>query len=258
MVNKRSASASEIVSGVIQDMDRGVILGQRSFGKGLVQNHKEVGYNNRIKVTTSKYYIPSGRCIQGVEYEDGEPVDIPDDQRSTYYTKNRRPVLDGGGVTPDVKLDAIKYANVVNGLQSNHMIFKYVNQWRSKHDSILPIGEFKFNDFNDFVQFLDKNDFQYETETEKYLAKAIEESKEEYADMSSQITQLKSTIESQKENELQENKAQIVDLIEKEIATRYYYQTGKVRQQLANDGEIEEAIAVLKDKARYNKLLKKG
>ena len=125
LVNKRSASASEIVSGVLQDLDRGVVIGQRSFGKGLVQNTFEIGYNNRVKVTTSKYYIPSGRCIQGVEYDNGVPVDIPDDKRSVFKTKNKRPVLDGGGVTPDIKLPEPIKSPFVKALIDQNIIFDY-------------------------------------------------------------------------------------------------------------------------------------
>lgn len=258
MINKRSASASEIVSGVIQDMDRGIIIGQRSFGKGLVQNTKEVGYNNRVKVTTSKYYIPSGRCIQGMEYDDGTPIDIPDDERSIYYTKNRRPVMDGGGVTPDVKLEVPPVPNVIKGLNEQFMTFKFVNEWVSKRDSILPIGEFKFNDFLAFERFLKENNFDYKTETEKLLEGAFEESKEEKLQVSSEIEAISNKIASQKNNELVLNKELIIHQIEKEIATRYYYQTGKVQQQLDNDAEIQEAISILKDPVKYKSLLKKG
>ena len=123
LINKSSASASEIVSGAIQDYDRGVIMGQRSYGKGLVQNQQEVGYNSRIKVTTSKYYIPSGRCIQSVAYENGEPKDIPDSEREVFKTKGGRPVLDGGGVTPDVKLDAFEPSEILQSLDENNWIF---------------------------------------------------------------------------------------------------------------------------------------
>ena len=135
LINDRSASASEIVAGTIQDYDRGVLMGQRSFGKGLVQNHREVGYNSRIKVTTSKYYIPSGRCIQSVEYSDGEPKDISDEDRGVFHTKNGRPVLDGGGVTPDVKLELDEVPSILKSLEKDDWIFKYINQYASQHDS---------------------------------------------------------------------------------------------------------------------------
>lgn len=258
MINGSSASASEIVSGVIQDLDRGIIIGQRSFGKGLVQNHKEVGYNNRIKVTTSKYYIPSGRCIQGVEYEDGKPVDIPDDQRSTYYTKNRRPVLDGGGVTPDVALELAKVPNVIKGIKDQHLIFKYVTEWSSKRDSIVAISDFKFMDYNEFLSFLDKNKFEYETESEKLINKLIGESDNEGFELQEETDYLLSKIEKEKANDLTTYKKEIIQLIENDIATRFYYQAGKTEQKLASDMEIEEAIKILTDQNRYKSILKQG
>ncbi len=257
MINNRSASASEIVSGVIQDLDRGVIMGQRSFGKGLVQNTRDVGYNNRIKVTTSKYYIPSGRCIQGMEYEDGSPVDIPDSERSTFYTKNKRPVLDGGGVTPDVKLEEQKMPIVVKALQDDHMIFKYVNQWVVNKDSIEAIGEFEFKDFEGFKSFLDKNNFVADSKIQELIGEAEAVASEEELTILSDITALKSKLEMQFKSDITTNKELIIDQIESEIATRYYYQTGKVKQKLDNDSEIIEAISLLKDTDRYNKILKK-
>ena len=258
MINGSSASASEIVSGVIQDMDRGIIIGQRSFGKGLVQNHKEVGYNNRLKVTTSKYYIPSGRCIQGMDYEDGMPVDIPDDQRSTFYTKNRRPVLDGGGVTPDIPLALPKVPNVIKGLTDKHMIFNYVTEWSNQRDSIAPVSEFKFTDYEAFKGYLSKNGFEYRTESEKLLEKLKEATDKEGFAFANDMDGLLSKIAMEKKNDLITYKDKIIDLIENDIVTRFYYQAGKTQQKLANDKEIEEAISVLTDTARYNSILKKG
>jgi len=257
MINKSSASASEIVSGVIQDLDRGVIIGQRSFGKGLVQNHKEVGYNNRIKVTTSKYYIPSGRCIQGMEYEDGSPVDIPDNERSTFYTKNKRPVLDGGGVTPDLKLDEPKIPLVVKAMLDKHMIFKYVNGWVMGKDSIEEVGTFEFKDFEEFKAYLTKNDFVADSEIQEQISKLEEMASDEKLGISNDISALRAKLEMQFKSDITTHKGLIVDLIETEIATRYYYQTGKVKQRLDNDSEITEAISLLKDTKRYTEILKK-
>ncbi|MBK6664796.1 MAG: S41 family peptidase [Saprospiraceae bacterium] len=154
LIDKRSASASEIVSGVMQDLDRAVLIGQRSFGKGLVQNTKELPYNARLKITTSKYYIPSGRCIQGVEYENGEPKDIPDSQRTKFKTKNGRIVMDGGGVTPDVKLPARNVSAVTQALVDQHIIFDYVNNFCQNKEKIDTIGVFKFTDFTGFTEYL--------------------------------------------------------------------------------------------------------
>jgi len=162
LINKRSASASEIVSGAIQDYDRGVIMGQRSYGKGLVQNQKEVGYNSRIKLTTSKYYIPSGRCIQSVAYEDGEPKDIPDNQREVFKTKNGRPVLDGGGVTPDVKLAPFVPAEVLQALEEENLIFKYVDEYIGKTGETPEMISLNFDDYKGFEQYLNSMNFSYE------------------------------------------------------------------------------------------------
>ena len=258
LINKNSASASEIVSGVIQDYDRGILIGQRSYGKGLVQNTRDIGYNSKLKLTTAKYYIPSGRCIQSVEYEDGEPIHIPDDQRTPFKTRNGRTVLDGGGVKPDVMIDRFTDAAIVQGLLEQHLIFDYVTQFCLKHDSIPAVEEFRFKDFDGFVQFLSERQFEYDTESEKLLKQLMEESAEEGYELTAQIDALKAKIASDKKDALMDNKDVIVDLIEKEISSRYYYQEGKIRMGLRNDVEIEEAIKLLKDQGKYQKVLQEG
>ena len=256
LIDKRSASASEIVSGVMQDLDRAVLIGQRSFGKGLVQNTKELPYNARLKITTSKYYIPSGRCIQGVEYENGEPKDIPDSQRTKFKTKNGRIVMDGGGVTPDVKLPARNVSAVTQALVDQHIIFDYVNNFCQNKEKIDTIGVFKFTDFTGFTEYLKKRNFQYEMEAEKYLNKA-KESMDSASDktLSDEIVKLKQKISAAKSDELQASKMQIIEEIEKEIVSRYYFQKGKVQLTLDNDPEVKEAISILKDSNRYKKIL---
>ncbi|MBK9737269.1 MAG: S41 family peptidase [Saprospiraceae bacterium] len=259
LIDNRSASASEIVSGVIQDLDRGVLIGQRSFGKGLVQNTKDLGYNSRLKLTTSKYYIPSGRCIQGVEYENGEPKDIPDNLRSKFKTKNGRLVLDGGGVTPDVKLPAKEIFPVTVALLEKHVIFEYVNKYCLKKDSIDKIGIFKFNEYASFLEFLKKKNFTYELEAEKYLTKMEKEMEKSSStkDLNDDVKKLKEKINNSKSNDLVQAKEQIIDEIEKEIVSRYYYQKGKVQQTLDDDSDVKEAIDVLKDSNRYKSLIGK-
>lgn len=259
LINKRSASASEIVSGTIQDLDRGVVIGQRSYGKGLVQNTKDVGYNSRIKLTTSKYYIPSGRCIQGVEYENGEPKDIPDHQRSTFYTRNKRPVLDGGGVTPDIKLPVKDKAAIVKSLVDDNHIFNYVSNYVLKYDSIAPVGEYQFTDITDFKQYLDENKFDYKTATEEQIDELKESAeKEKFSDIvKSSISEMEAKIKVEKSKDFTTNKDKIVDLIEKEIVTRYYFQSGKAQQSLSDDNEIIEAKRILLDTAEYNRILGK-
>lgn len=256
LIDKRSASASEIVSGVIQDLDRGVLIGQRSFGKGLVQNTKDLPYNARLKLTTSKYYIPSGRCIQGVEYENGEPKDIPDSQRSKFKTRNGRIVMDGGGVAPDIKMPGKNVLPVTQALLDQYIIFEYVNKYCQGKDSIDKVGKFKFTDYNDFMTFVKKRDFKYQSEAEKHLTKAKEAlEKSNDKDLSNDIAKLQQKINAAKADELQLAKEQIIDEIEKEIVTRYYFQKGKVQQTLDDDPEVKEAISILNNSNKYKKLL---
>lgn len=255
LINKRSASASEIVSGVMQDYDRGVLMGQRSYGKGLVQHTRDIGYNSKLKLTTAKYYIPSGRCIQSVEYENGEPVDIPDEKRTPFKTKNNRVVLDGGGVKPDVIIDELSDAAIVKGLLEQHLIFDYVTQYCLTKDSIDTVEDFHFDDFNGFVNFLDNKDFHYNTDSEKLLNKLQKKSKTEGYDLTESIESLKAQIEVSKKDALKEYEKEIIDLIEKEIASRYYFQEGKIKMSLRNDIEIVEAIKLLGNKMEYNKIL---
>lgn len=254
LINKRSASASEIVSGVIQDYDRGVLIGQKSFGKGLVQNQQEVGYNNRVKFTTHKYYIPSRRCIQGKEYENGVPVDIPDDRRSKFKTRNGRVVLDGGGVSPDIKMLAKEPGELLEALQENHVIHKYVNQYVQVHDSIPPAGSFTFDDYLGFVQFAKDAEWSYTTQAEKELqalAKTLDGHLEE------DLEQLRTKVLATKAAAYTDEKVTIIKAIEQDIVSRYYLQSGKVHQALNGDEEVLAAVDVLNDPTRYNKILGK-
>lgn len=257
LINKTSASASEIVSGVMQDLDRGVIIGQRSYGKGLVQNTRRLGYNSSVKITTSKYYIPSGRCIQSVEYEDGEPKDIADDKRAKFKTKNGRTVLDGGGVTPDIKIEEPKQPDVLKALRKQNMIFKYVTEYSLKHDSIAGAKYYKFTDYSEFKAFLAKNKFKFDLEGEKAIEEMKENSLENINDpqISAKIAALEKSLTQTKQDDLDEFEALISKEIEKDIVVRYHYQSGRIKQGLQNDKEIEEAISVLRDKSRYEKIL---
>lgn len=255
LVNKSSASASEIVSGVMQDYDRGILIGQRTYGKGLVQNTMDVGYNARVKITTSKYYIPSERCIQSVEYKDGEPVAIPDDQRARFSTRNGRTVLDGGGVKPDIVLKAADSEGIVKALLDEDVIFNFVTQWALDHPSIDSTDTFRFTDFSDFEQYLNEQSFDYESETEKLLASLTEKADEEDLNLAADIKTLQQKINAAQSSELSKHKDVIIDLIEKDIAGRYYYQRGKVQIGLRNDPEVKEAISVLNDEERYKEIL---
>ncbi len=255
LINKSSASASEIVSGAIQDYDRGVIMGQRSYGKGLVQNQKEVGYNSRIKLTTSKYYIPSGRCIQSVAYEDGEPKDIPDDEREVFKTKNGRPVLDGGGVTPDVKLAPFVAAEVLRALEEKNLIFKYVDEYIGKKSDAPELTELTFDDYKGFEQYLDKMSFSFDTEIEKTLTQLIEQT-EDKTELNSEVASIKSKVLSEKSDDIQQYQTDIVKYIEIELAKRYHFQEGKAYQRLKNDPEVEAAIELLGHSSKYKAILR--
>jgi carboxyl-terminal processing protease len=258
LVDKKSASASEIVSGVIQDKDRGIIIGQRSYGKGLVQNTFEIGYNSRVKVTTSRYHIPSGRCIQGVEYKNGEPVDIPDNKRSKFKTSNGRTVLDGGGVTPDVKLEAAEQSTLAKALLDQKMIFAYVNQYVNKNDSIKDADSWSFKNYEDFLTFLKKQNFTYLSEGEKELNQFSEISQKN-GDLKSAVgadlSVLKEKITALKAKDFTKFKDEITVEIEKEIISRYFFIKGKTKHKLKKDKEVEEAIALLKDQKRYKSIL---
>ena len=255
LINNNSASASEIVSGVIQDYDRGVLLGQRSYGKGLVQNTRDVGYNSKIKLTTAKYYIPSGRCIQSVEYENGEPVDIADEKRAKFETANGRTVLDGGGVKPDVVVDKDKGSEILETLQDDYIVFDFVTQWALKNETIPSVDEFRFTDWADFISYLKKRDFKYDTESERLLEKLRQESRESAYLTAADVDALEAKIEAAKKQDLETNREVIIDLIEKEIASRYYDERGKVRMGLRNDPEVKLAVELLNDKQRYSEIL---
>ncbi|HZV71238.1 MAG TPA: S41 family peptidase [Saprospiraceae bacterium] len=258
LIDQFSASASEIVSGVMQDLDRGVLVGQLSYGKGLVQNTFDIGYNAKIKLTTSKYYIPSGRCIQSVVYKNGERVHIPDAQRAKFKTRAGRVVLDGGGVQPDVALTDEQKALIVQKLQDQDVIFNYVTQYCIGRDSIGPLESFRYTDFNSFTQFISKNEFKFETKTDDLIKNLKDVSKEEAysSEVSGQVDKLKSIVEQEKTSQVKSHEKAILQAIEREILSRYYFETGLVRHQLKNDPELAEAIAVLKSSDRYNSILK--
>ena len=256
LVNGRSASASEIVAGALQDLDRGVLVGQRSFGKGLVQHQKDIGYNSSLKVTIAKYYIPSGRCIQGVEYENGEPVDIPDEQRTRFKTENGRVVLDGGGVKPDLVVDQDESSNILEVLTDNYIVFDYATQYAIAHEGIGAVDDFQFGDWTGFVAFLEARDYDYDTPAEQKVRELAEQAESDHYLQPADIAALQEKIQAAKRKELEQHKEAITDLIEKEIASRYYLQEGRIRIGLRNDPEVVEAVEVLLDGAKYEGVLK--
>ncbi len=256
LINNRSASASEIVSGVMQDLDRGVLIGQQSYGKGLVQNTYDLGYNSKAKITTSKYYIPSGRCIQAVRYKDGKPVHIPDDQRQVFYTKNGRKVLDGGGVKPDISLDAHDDTKLINDLRHQNLIFGYVTEYCSKLSQEPKAGTYTFDDWQGFLDYLEAQDFEYKSELEEHIDDLQELSDDPKTDQSvlTAINKLKESIRQSKKNELEAQRKTISGIIEQEIISRYHYRTGKTIQAISHDPEIDKAIEILTDSEAYDKI----
>ncbi|NJK82505.1 MAG: S41 family peptidase [Saprospiraceae bacterium] len=256
LINNRSASASEIVAGAIQDYDRGVLIGQRSFGKGLVQNTRNISDNAKVKMTTAKYYIPSGRCIQAVEYENGEPVDIPDEQRTPFKTRNGRQVFDGGGISPDLVVDRDGSSNLLKQLERGNIIFDYVTQYCADKASVGELMSLKFNDFKGFIDFVEARNFKYDTKTEQLLKELQTQAEKDGYAIAATIANLKQEMVNTKRAELLKYEDAITDIIEKEMAGRYFYQEGAVKIGLRNDIEIREAIRLLNDSTAYNELLK--
>ena len=264
LVNENSASASEIVSGSFQDLDRGVIVGKKTFGKGLVQNVVPLSYNSTMKITVSKYYIPSGRCVQNIDYfgkdSTHRPVHIPDSLAVAFKTKNGRTVYDKGGVEPDVTTPDVEASNVLVSLVLNNLIFDFANQYHANHSEIPPAAEFKVDDnlYNEFVNFLKNKDYQYKTETEYVLEdmKEAAEADKYWEQIESLCNAISEKIKQEKAADLQTYKKEIAEYLASEIAVRYYYQKGRICSQLAIDPDIATAKEILNDNARYRTILK--
>lgn len=261
LINQSSASASEIVSGTMQDLDRGVIIGKKSFGKGLVQQTRKLSYNSQLKVTVAKYYTPSGRCIQALDYanrnDDGSVGKVADSLKTAFYTKNGRVVYDGGGVDPDITVNQEMYAEIVGSLLSKNLIFDFATQFVINNDSIDIPGEFKVSDdlYDDFVKFLTDKDYEYETNTEKQLVELIELAETEYAEFKVDLEELHNKLMSYKEDDLHKYQSQISELILSELMARYYYQEGRIIASLEGDVVLDQAIELLHDKERYQGIL---
>jgi carboxyl-terminal processing protease len=263
LVDRGSASASEIVSGALQDFDRGVVIGQRSYGKGLVQQTRPLSYNSQLKVTVAKYYIPSGRCIQSLDYshrsEDGSVDKVPDSLISAFKTKNGRIVYDGGGVTPDLVVESRKYSNILSSLVTKNLVFDYATKYRIAHPSIIAAKDFRLTDveYDEFVAFLSGKDYDYTTRTEKTLEDLKEDAKLDKSldAINGDLEALRLKIMHNKKDDLIKYKAEIKQFLEEEIASRYYFQNGRLEASMKDDDELKEALAVLNDTERYSKIL---
>ncbi|HBX53369.1 MAG: peptidase S41 [Bacteroidetes bacterium RIFOXYA12_FULL_35_11] len=263
LVNSGSASASEIVSGAIQDIDRGVVIGQRTFGKGLVQTTRDLTYNAKLKVTTAKYYIPSGRCIQALDYShrniDGSVGKVPDSLITEFKTKKGRKVYDGGGVNPDITIEPERLSKISESLFIKNYIFDYATKFANEKKQIVAAKEFHLSDaeYDDFIKFLSGKNFDYETKSEETLKQLKEIAKnEKYLDIAqSEFDALQKKLAHDKEKDLRSFKEEIKELIEDEIIGRYYFQSGRVEASLAKDEAVKKAVEVLKDPKKYSAIL---
>lgn len=263
LIDKGSASASEIVAGSLQDMDRAVLIGSRTFGKGLVQAPRELPYNSSFKVTTSKYYIPSGRCVQAIDYShrntDGSVGRTPDSLTNVFHTETGRPVRDGGGITPDITLDEEKVVTITYYLTNQYIIFDWVTEWASKHKTIAPANEFSITDvdYEDFKTFVKSKDFEYDRMSEKSMEtlKEVMEFEGYMNTAGEEFKALEAKLRPDLDRDLNIFKKNIIEEINEEIAKRYYYQRGQHIVSLRNDEGLKKAIEVLNNPEEYRKIL---
>ena len=250
LIDGASASSSEIVTGAIQDLDRGTVMGKRSYGKGLVQRICPVAYNGQLKVTVSKYYTPSGRCVQAIDYshrnEDGSVGHIPDSLTHEFTTAHGRKVRDGGGITPDVELSSVKYGRIVYALVYGGVFDSYAMEYARRHDSIAPLEEFHISDsdFEDFVEFAKNQEFDFRSGAKTLFDQMKKEFKEDglEEEFSEQLSALEKAVNIDKEHALRIKKSEIIQFLEEEIAVRYYYQSAGVQVRLRYDEQLKEAL----------------
>jgi len=265
LVSRGSASASEIVSGAIQDLDRGIVVGQRTFGKGLVQTTRNLSYNSKLKVTTAKYYIPSGRCIQALDYshrnDDGSVGKVPDTLISEFKTKNGRKVFDGGGILPDVKVKLDLFSSLSVGLIRDFKIFDFATLYANTHKNITDANTFELSDadYEEFKQFLKTEKFEYESESTEILQALKKAAKEEkyYEIAEAEFDNIAAKLTPNIDRDLKLFKKEISTLLSHEIVKRYHYQIGGIQYALRDDETLSKAIELIKDQEKYEEILKK-
>ncbi|MGV3505303.1 MAG: S41 family peptidase [Adhaeribacter sp.] len=264
LVDRGSASASEIVAGAIQDLDRGTIIGQRTFGKGLVQQTLSLPYNSLLKVTVAKYYTPSGRCIQALDYAhrnaDGSGSKISDSLMTEFKTRHGRSVFDGSGIHPDLATPEKHYNNISYSLVNKHLPFDFATQYRASHPSLPSPRNYRMSDaeYNEFISFLANKEYSYTTRSEKNLQelKAIAIKEKYFEDIKQEYAVLERKLQQHKKDDLIRYKEEIREILEEEIASRYYFQSGKLEASFKSDIELKEALRVLSDKKLYATILK--
>ncbi len=265
LVNSHSASASEIVAGSLQDLDRAIIIGQRSYGKGLVQQTFNLPYNSLIKITIAKYYVPSGRCIQAIDYthrrDDGSVVKVADSLLHEFKTKDGRSVYDGSGIYPDIFIKQENFSKVTEALVSKLLIFDYATRYRATHEAInSDLGKFSLSDaeYGDFIKYLADKNYSYNTGSEKLLAtlKAEAVKEKQFVAIQAEYEALKAKMIATKKNDLQLHKDEIKQILENEIASRYFYEKGRYETNFKYDKELAEAVKVMQNKDQVASILK--
>lgn len=265
LIDENSASASEIVAGTLQDLDRAVVIGQNSFGKGLVQRTFDLKYGSKMKLTIAKYYTNSGRCVQRLEYYDKDAgtkaKDVPDSLIKIFKTVNGRDVIDGRGIMPDIELKEKEYSRLTAMLSYNNLFFNYATDYYYKHPTIAEPGSFKLSDadYENFKQMAIKDTFDYSTASEEMLKKMRKTAEEEgyYSDLVKEYELLMEKVTPSKERDLEKFKEEIISILEGEIITRYYYQKGRAKDSFKNDIVLNKGIEILQNQSEYNKILSK-